>query len=320
MFVIDLIVILVFSFVLMKATEILVGSLSRLSKKTNLGKFGLTAFLLALSTSLPEVFVGVTAAIEGNPELSLGNVLGSNIANLSLVIGGAALISGSVGVVGRFLRKDFFTAFLAAALPLLLLLDGVLSRVDGAALLVVYVLYNVTVLWKERAYERKRKNIAFRIFNRLKSWDTDKEVMWLLIGSGLLLFSADMLVKSAGRIATELGAPVFLIGLFLVAVGTSLPEFSFEIGAIRRKEVGMVYGNLLGSVVANSTLVLGITALLAPVSLSNGLNSYLLATIVFVIVFGLFWLFAYSSNKLERWEGAVLLLVYIGFVLAEFWK
>ena len=321
MFAVDLVLILVFAFVLMKATDLLVGAINRLSRQTNLDKFGLTAFLIALSTSLPEVFVGVTAALEGTPELSLGNVLGSNIADLTLVIGGAALIGGSVKVVGEFLKKDFFTAFLAAALPLLLFLDGTLSGIDGLALLVVYVIYIVTTLWRKPAYQpRRRQSVAHRLFRRLRSWDTDKEIAWIVVGSALLIVSADMLVKSAVRISTALGAPVFLVGLFLVAVATSLPELSFEIGAIRRKEVGMVYGNLLGSVVANSTLVLGITVLLRPIRLPDGLETYLLATMMFVMVFGLFWLFAYSKKKLERWEGAVLFLVYFGFVALELWR
>jgi len=319
MFGFDLVLVLFFSILLMKATDLMVGALNRLAKTTRLEKFGLTAFLVALSTSLPELMVGVTAAMAGNSILSLGNVLGSNIANLSLVIGGAALIGGGVGVVGEFLKRDFFTAFLVGSLPLLLILDGELGRLDGWVLLVIYVVYNVTTLWNRRAYQ-PRRSLGHRIFRRLSSWDTDKEILWLVGGTALLIFSADMLVRVAVRISTDLGAPVFLVGLFLVAVGTSLPELSFEIGAIRKKEVGMVYGNLLGSVVANATLVLGVTVLISPINIGKGLESYLLATIMFVVVFGLFWLFAYSKKKLERWEGAVLLLVYIGFIFLEFAK
>ena len=321
MLIADLVLILVFSFVLMKSTDLLVGALNRLSGETKLEKFGLTAFLIALSTSLPEVFVGITAAIEGNSVLSLGNVLGSNIANVSLVIGGAALIGGSVGVVGDFLRRDFFTAFLAASLPLLLLLDGTLGYLDGVALLFIYGVYNVTTLWKKPHYQQKQKlGAVHRIFRKLQSRYVEKQILWLVVGSALLIVSADMLVRSAMRIAANFGAPMFLVGLFLVAVGTSLPELSFEIGAIRKREVGMVYGNLLGSVVANSTLVLGLTALFNPIRIGVGLKSYFLATAVFVVIFAVFWLFVRSKKKLERWEGGVLLILYFIFVFLEFWK
>jgi len=302
------------------ATEMLVGALSKLSAVTKLGKFGLTAFLVALATSLPELFVGISAAVAGSPEISLGNVLGSNIANLSLVIGGAALVAGGVGVVGEFLSRDFFTVFLVAALPMLMLLDGELGKIDGVALISVYVIYNVAILWKRPQYEKRRMGVLQRAMDRLKNWETDKAILGIVMGASLMIVAAEFLVRSAERIAVIANIPVFLVGLFLVAVGTSLPELSFEIGAIRKKEVGMVFGNLLGSVVANSTLVLGVTALLSPIKLVNGINSYLVATMAFVVVFGLFWFFAYSKKKLERWEGALLFGAYILFAVIEFLK
>ena len=116
-----LLLIVIFCFLLIKATEILVQALNSLAKSTHLGKFAITSFLLALATSLPELFVGISAALEGSPELALGNVLGSNIANLSLVIGGAAIIGGTLAVTGGFLKEEIFYTFLAGALPLLLL-------------------------------------------------------------------------------------------------------------------------------------------------------------------------------------------------------
>ena len=110
----------------------------------------------------------------------------------------------------------------------------------------------------------------------------------------------------------------FLVGLFLVAVGTSLPELSFEIEAIRKKEVGMVYGNLLGSIVANSSLILGVTALIVPIRLSErDVESYLVATVAFVLVFGAFWWLVRTKKRLDRWEGGVLVLIYGLFALWE---
>jgi len=129
---------LFFSFLLIKATEILIGALNHLSKVSHLSKFGLSGFLLALATSLPELFVGITAALEQKPNLALGNVLGSNVANLSLVIGGAAVIGGSIGVVGNLLFKDMVYVFLAGILPLVMLIDGKLTRVEGLLLLAIY--------------------------------------------------------------------------------------------------------------------------------------------------------------------------------------
>ena len=234
-------------------------------------------------------------------------------------MGVAAMIGGSVGVVGEFLKRDFAMAFLVGALPMLLLLDGNLSRVDGIGLLVVYVMYVLGTFWEQRRYRSKRRGSVWgRIWQRLGNGETDKQLGWVIGGAVVMIVAADLLVQVAGDLANSLGIPAFLMGLFVVAVGTSLPELVFEIEAIRNKEIGMVYGNLLGSVAANSTLILGLTAVIAPVRLDNGFRPYLLATIAFVVVFGVFWLLVRTKKRLDRWEGAILVLIYLVFAWLEF--
>lgn len=309
-----------FSALLVKATDILTDSLTELSKVTKMGKYAITSFLLAFATSVPELVVGITAALEGSPNLALGAVLGSNIADISLVIGGAAVISGTFSVAGEFERLDIFSVFLAGVLPLMLLMDGMLSRVDGIILLFIYGMYNYGLLGKRV----QRKSQPSRIVKKILQSAVDKRVnrwlAWLFLGAAMLMFSADMIVKTGAGLAQVIGVPVFLIGLFLVAVGTSLPELSFEIGAVRRKQVGMALGDLFGSVVANSTLVLGVVSLIKPIKLKNGLDNYLMASAVFGVMFLLFWYFVRTKKKLERWEGVVLLAVYALFVIVEFMK
>ena len=133
--------ILLASLLLMKATEFTLNAFQVLADKIKVRKMVVAALLVALSTSLPELFVGILSALEGQPEISLGNVLGSNVANLSLVIGGAALVSGSVSVVGDFMKKELVAAFLAGCLPILLVMDGNLTRLDGLLLLGAYGVY-----------------------------------------------------------------------------------------------------------------------------------------------------------------------------------
>lgn len=308
-----------FSALLIKATDILTDSLTELAKITKTGKFAITSFLLAFATSVPELVVGVTAALEGRSNLALGAVLGSNIADISFVIGGAAVISGSFSIAGEFLKIDIFSVFLAGVLPLMLLMDGDLSRVDGVILLFIYAMYNFGILNKGV----KRNSQPSRMIKKILANAVDKRVnrwlAWLFLGAAMLMFSADMIVKVGSSLAQVMGVPVFLVGLFLVAIGTSLPELSFEIGAIKRKQVGMALGDLFGSIVANSSLVLGIVSVIAPIKLHNGLDEYLLAAAAFGVIFLLFWYFVKTKKKLERWEGALLLLAYVLFVLAEFW-
>jgi cation:H+ antiporter len=311
-----------FSLLLIKSTEILTDSLQQLSRIAKIGKFTITSTVLTLATSAPELVVGVAAALEGRPSLALGTVVGSNIANISIVIGGAALIGGSFSVIGEFLKIDIFSVFLAGVLPLMLLLDGSLSRVDGLILLLVYGMYNYGLLNVQRhsVEEINRPRLIRGIFKNKGTKGLNRWLAWLFLGAAMLVFAADMIVKTGINLATYLGVPVFLIGLFLVAIGTSLPELAFQTRAIKRRQASMALGNLFGSVVANSTLILGIVALISPIKLIGGLNAYLLAAAVFGVMFLLFWYFVKTKKKLERWEGVVLLVAYILFVLAEWMR
>jgi len=307
---------ILFSYVLIKATEFLVDSLNDLSKSAKIGKYALTSVVVALATSLPELFVCVVAALEAQQNLALGNILGSNIANLSLVIGGAVLLGGTINVNGNLFKKDLLAVFFAAVLPLFLLLDNTLSRVDGLFLLLIFGVYNYSLL---RDSSRVMPGKKYGILTRLADNGSKKKLAWVFIGLATMLIAADIIVKISSGIAQTLHLPLLLIGLFFVAIGTSLPELSFSIKAIREKQTSMVFGDLIGSVVANSTFILGLTALISPIKV-NYMSSFSLATIFFLIIYFLFWVFIRSKRKLERWEAGVLVLVYLLFIFLEFFK
>jgi len=306
-----------FCLVLIKASDILLVNLKSLALQTGIGSFAITGLIVALATSLPELSVGVAAGFRGEPNLSLGNVVGANIANLSLVIGGAALIGGAVTVHGTFLRRDVFYAFLAGAAPMLLLTDRVLSRIDGLILLSLYGFYQLMVFEEQKKRAADKGGFINRLLRRLNHRGTKQELGWIFLGVVLLLFSADMIVRLASKIALSLNIPILLIGLVLVAIGTTLPELTFEIEAIRSHQPTMVFGNLLGSIVANGTLIIGLVALISPIRI-QAFSEYLLATMAFVIAFGIFYLFVRTKHRLERWEGAFLIGFYLAFVLGEF--
>ena len=293
-------------------------NLKSLASRTKIGAFAISGLIMALGTSLPELFVGITSALRGMPNLSLGNIVGANIANLSLIIGGAALLGGAVQVRGEFLRRDVFYAFLAGAAPMLLLFDKQLSRLDGLILLALYGFYQGMV-FNERAAEGVSQEDGFiqRLIRRLNHRGTRRELGWIFLGLALLLFSADVLVHLAKLVAITLNIPILLVGLILISIGTCLPEFVFGIKAIRERQPQMVFGNLLGSIVANGTLIIGIVALISPIRI-QAVAEYLVATMAFVVIFGVFYFFVRSKHRLERWEGAFLIGFYLAFVLSEF--
>ena len=315
--ILNLILIFVFCFLLVKATDILIINFKALSQKTHLRKFALTGLILGLATSLPEFFVGLSSAFEGKSILSLGNIIGANIANLSLVIGGAALIGGTVAVHGTFLRRDIFYAFLAATSPMLLLSDKILTRIDGLILLFLYIFYQIAVFSEQPDIEERQEDKPARLLRKLEYRGTKKELGWIFLGIALLLFSADALVRLAVKFAVAFNFPLLLVGLLIISLGTTLPELVFEIEAIHKRQSNMALGNLLGSIVANGTLIIGLVALISPIRMQS-LNSYLLSTMAFLLIFGLFYLFIRTKQRLDRWEGILLLLIYLVFVIIQF--
>ena len=315
---------LLFTFILIKSADLVVISLRRLSQETHTKALILSSTILAIATSFPELSVGITSALEGAPHLSFGNVLGSNIANITLVAGLSAFVVGRVNVHGEFIRKEVVVALFAGILPLVLAVDGNLTRVDGLILIATYLAY-ASSFFKFRflqiAEEFKREFFFHRFLRRFihAKLSVNKTREWgkFFVGIALLLFSGDVIVKIARELAASAGIPIFLVGLILLSIGTTLPELAFSFRSLEDREPTMYFGNLLGSIIANSTLILGVTSLIYPISIIAVEKTWI-AAITFPIVFLVFWFFVKTKLKLERWEAGMLLLIYIAFVVLEF--
>lgn len=312
-------------FILIKSSDQVVIALRRLSRETHTKTFILSAILLAVATSFPELFVGITSALEGTSTLSFGNVLGANIANISLVAGIAALVAGRVHINDEYFKKEVWMAAFAGALPLILIYDKSLSRVDGLILLAVYGAY-ATSFFKERflqiAHHHRKEGYIHRFLRNFEhpieeAIHHPKEWGRLFISIAVMLLSASLIVKVAISLAAIISVPIFLVGLILLSVGTTLPELVFSIRSLEDHAPTMFFGNLLGSIIANSTLILGIVAIISPVKIS-GVSEYMIAVSAFLVIFVTFWFFIKSKLTLERWEAAILLLIYLTFVFVEF--
>lgn len=311
-----------FSFLLIKSADLVLVSLKKISKSTRTGLFALSAIFLALGTSLPEFFVGLTSALEGVSSLSLGVVVGSNIANISLVVGFTSLVAGKVLVRGEYLRRDVSVAFVAGILPVVFILDGYLSQVDGLVLLAIYGVY-ATGLFKKRykqiAAEDPQKDYFYKFVRKITHINgrEARDYIRLFLGLAILLFSADMIVKLSEALAIIIDIPVLVVGMLILAVGTSLPEIVFSLRSLEDHTPSMFFGNILGSIIANSTLVIGLVAVISPIQIRAKVQYYE-ALAVFVVMFILFWWFIRSKNRLDRWEGAILLALYFAFVFLNF--
>ena len=307
---------------LVKATELLINSLNSLSRSSNVEVFALAGFFSAVSTSIPELFVAASSAVAGKPNLGLGLAIGSNIADITLVTGLVALIGGGIAVAGDFVKADVSKAFGAIILPLIFLIDGRLTRFEGVILLLVFIIYHILVFNHKAKYHHQ---IAGSPFAKIGKWLHNlshryqkQQLGWLFFGIIMLLISSQILVESGKRIAIDFNMPILILGLIFVAIGTSIPELAFELRAIRQKQTSVVFGDLLGSLVANSTLVIGVTAIISPINIKLVQNSFTTAILFFLLAFFLYWIFIKTKLKLQPWEALILLSIYAIFIASQF--
>jgi cation:H+ antiporter len=288
------------------ADEFVVGA-ARLSALLRMSPIVIGAVVIGFGTSAPELFVSALAAGQGDIDLGVGNIIGSNIANLSLVLGIAAVMV-PFSISSKVIRREAPLAVVAATLFTLVLFEG-LSWVEGLVLLIVLALMLAYILRDARV------TADFELVGEVKEFVGDETIGGVKesvrTGLGLLgtLGGAQALVWGATRIATDAGLSEGFVGLTLVAVGTSLPELVTTIQAARRHEDELIVGNLLGSNIFNSLAVGGAVALLGPGSVADD-DLLRIAAPLMLAVMALAWFFMWTRNRLERWEGVVLLGTY----------
>jgi len=310
-------------FILIKSADQVVVAVHRLSTNSTSVAFLISALFLAIATSLPELFVGITSGLSNISSLSFGNVAGANIANITLVGGVAAFLAGKVKINPALVSREIMIAGIAGVLPFILIfIDNGLNRVDGLILILCYVAYSLSFFKDRFAHivsSLKEPGFFYKFFRKLNHIDADKskETLRLIAGVIVLLFSSNILVSLAKNLAGEIGVPVFLIGLVILSVGTTLPELVFSIRSLKDGEATIFLGNLLGSIIINSTLIIGIAAFLSPIE-TFPVKDYLYAFVTFILIFSIFWMFLKSKLSLSRKEGFVLILIYITFVVLEF--
>lgn len=291
----------------------LVGALTKLAKFLGWKEFVVAFFIMAFATSIPNFFVGIISALNKIPELSFGDIVGANIVDLSLVMALAALISkAGLSAPSRTVQGSSIFTIGVAILPLVLIQDGLLSRADGILLLGVFVAY---VVWLFRKRERFEK-VYDEISEPFSLKPFFKNII-LLLGSVLLLIAAAQgIVKSAVFFADYFHLPLGLIGILIIGLGTSLPETAFVLQAARKSRDWLILGNLMGSVVITTTLVLGTVALICPIKIAD-FSPFAIGRIFLIISAVFFLIFIRTGRKITRKEASFLLGIYIIFVLVE---
>lgn len=305
---------LIVGFVLLvKGADFFVEGSSSVARRLRVPSLIIGLTIVSMGTSLPEAAVSIAASVTGNNAMAVSNVVGSNIFNLMVVCGACALFA-PLAVKADTLKKEFPFSILITVLLLGLGYWGMaVDRIDGIVFLILFIAF---LVWMVRSALEARKAGVVRAEEEdeesgralLPVW---RCVIYIVGGAAAIALGGDLVVDSASAIAAQFGLSQNLIGLTIVALGTSLPELVTSLVAARKQEVDMALGNVIGSNIFNILFVLGMAASISPVAfvMENVIDIALLLAMSFLV-----YAFAWQKKSINRWEGALMLFIYGGYM------
>lgn len=294
----DIVIIIIGIYIVLKGADLLTEGAVSLAQRMDMPKMLIGLTVVAVGTSMPEFFVSVTSALQGTTDLAVANVVGSNIFNVLLIAGVSAAVSPMV-ISRSTVRRDIPVAILASFLLLGFGIYGGIPRWAGVlflALLVVYTLFAIRTATPDENSETV-----------MKSYTLTGAIGRVVIGLAGLVVGSDCFVSSATELAAMLGVSEAVIGLTIVAGGTSLPELATSVVAARKGQSAIAMGNVIGSCVYNILLIIGVTGVIAPMTI-NGLT--IVDFSMMMVSIALLWLFSFTRYKVERWEGWLMIAIF----------
>lgn len=294
----DIVIIIIGIYIVLKGADLLTEGAVSLAQRMDMPKMLIGLTVVAVGTSMPEFFVSVTSALQGTTDLAVANVVGSNIFNVLLIAGVSATVSPMV-ISRSTVRRDIPVAILASFLLLGFGIYGGIPRWAGIlflAFLVVYTLFAIRTATPDENSETV-----------MKSYTLTGAIGRVVIGLAGLVVGSDCFVSSATDVAAMLGVSEAVIGLTIVAGGTSLPELATSVVAARKGQSAIAMGNVIGSCVYNILLIIGVTGVIAPMTI-NGLT--IVDFSMMMVSIALLWLFSFTRYKVERWEGWLMIAIF----------
>lgn len=305
-------VLLIAGFILLiKGADLFVDGSASVAKKFHVPSMIIGLTIVAMGTSAPECAVSISASLKGSNAMAISNVVGSNIFNLMVVCGCCALFH-PLGVHTKTMKQEYPFSVLVAVLMLGLGYFGMkMSRLDGLILVVIFVAF---LIWMVKSAMRARADheAVERPEEEISEMGTLKCILYIVIGIAAIVLGGDLVVDSATEIARNFGLSENLIGLTIVAFGTSLPELVTSIVAARKGEVDMAFGNVIGSNVFNILFVAGLAAVVSPMAF---LMENVIDLIILIAMSILVWGFAGSKRKVSRMEGSFMLFLYAAYIV-----
>ena len=292
--------------VLIWGAEMIINQSERIALKFKIPEFIIGATLIALGTSLPEMAASIAASYNGKPDIAIANVIGSNVLNITLVLATVFIISKKINPARDFFAKDSTWALVPVLVFILMILDGLISRFDAVLLLLLMGAYLLFLL-------QDAKNIPEEDLEDLEegTFTWAKVIPILFTGFVLVIVGAHFTVESASEIAKDFGISEWIIGIIMISLGTSLPELVVSISAATRGKVDMAIGNIIGSNMANTTVVLGAAALTSPMAINASAYIFDIATMIVATLLLVF----ITANKLYNKSAGISLIIILGLFL-----
>lgn len=290
--------------VVLKSADWLTNGAVGLATKLGISQIVIGLTIVAIGTSMPEFFVSIVSAIKGTPDLAVGNIVGSNIFNVLLIVGVAATVA-PIAIQRATVRRDIPIAIVASIMLTFMMLDDNISRIDALILFAAFIAF-IWITLRNSKNDANEKDASTE-----KVIPTWKSVLFIIFGLVGLVLGSNIFVDNASSLAHGWGISDAVIGLTIVAGGTSLPELATSAVAARKGDSGIAIGNVLGSNVFNILMILGLTGIISPMHIQN--ITYI-DMAVMVISMALFWLFSFTKLRVEHWEGCVLIACFLGYI------
>ena len=298
--------------VLWGADRLTEGSVA-VAERMNIPQIVIGLTVVAMGTSMPEFCVSLISALKGTPDLAVGNVVGSNIFNSLFIVGITAAIA-PMAILRATVMKDIPFALVASVILLMMCLDGRIGRIDAAVLFSLFMIFMFMTLKSAKINKQEleeENKLAKKALKSVPKMSPAMSVVWILAGLACLIGGSTLFVEGASKLATSLGVSEAVVGLTIVAGGTSLPELATSVVSARKGNSGIAIGNVLGSNVFNILAILGLTGLVCPMQL-QGITTTDLSILVISMI--MIWFFSFTKYVLERWEGLVLTATFIGYM------
>ena len=294
----------------------LVKSSSSIAEYFSISPFIIGITIVSIGTSAPELFVSLSAAISGSPDIAIGNIIGSNIANLGLVLAFTAIIV-TIPIRKPTIKIDFSVLLISSLVFVAFMMDFIITRIEGAILLVMVAGYISFLIFS--SHKKKKTHIDEDIC-KLDKQSPLKSIVIVVLSALGLLFGSKILIIGAENIASSLGVTERIISITVIAFGTSVPELATSIIAAFKKQIDISVGNIIGSNIFNILIVAGLSASVTPLQVNPfTMNFDVYFLVGFVVLLGLFFI-PFKKPQITRWKGFVFLAAYFAYYIVLFYS